>query len=307
MTHVQGVLLSTQGANFTPNFNEANIAFTFAAGFLFQRLSINEPFPSFLLRRSRNVLVPYFLISIPAILIYTVAGKTHPNVDLSQIPEWFLPAYLLLTGLQMGPLWFIPMIFIVYLFTPVIRYVDKAGWYYALAIPLTFALALTLFPRPEFSAFPPQAAVHYLPIFLIGMVCSHFNNVMSAWSRKLWVWGPALVLFIGLTYLSARWSSEAQFPTKTFMLVCMFIVTSRAETIRFKVIDILASSSFGIFFLHGYIVAALRVLENRGLFVFRGSGLNLILFTALVCLGCIGVIWVTKWLFGHRSRYLVGA
>lgn len=307
MTHVSGVLHPVQGRTFSPNFSEANIAFTFAAGFLYQHLSINEPFTSFIVRRAQNVLVPYVLISIPAILIYTVGGKVHPNVDLSHIPQWFLPAYLLLTGLQLGPLWFIPMIFIIYLFTPLIRHVDRVSWYYALAIPLTFALAITLFPRPQYNAWPPQAAAHYLPIFLIGMACSQFNGVLGSYSRKLWVWGPALLLFVCLVYISSIWSNVAQFQVKTVMLICIFIVTSRAETMQSRIVDIMANFSFGIFFLHGYFVAALRILEARGLFNFERSGLNLILFTALVCFGCVMVVVVTKWIFGQRSRYLVGA
>jgi peptidoglycan/LPS O-acetylase OafA/YrhL len=307
MTHVAGVLQPVQDRIFTPNFQEANIAFTFAAGFLFQHLSIKEPFPSFILRRVRNVLVPYVLISIPAILIYTVGGKAHPNVDLSHIPEWFLPIYLLLTGLQLGPLWFIPMIFVIYLLTPIIRHIDQVSWYYALAIPLTFVLAITLFPRPNFNAHPPQAALHYLPIFLIGMACSQFNGALGPWLRKRWVWGPALGLLVTLGYLSSLWNDAMQFPVKTVMLICMFIVASRAETMRFRTIDIMATYSFGIFFLHGYLVAALKILEERGLFDVGGAGLDLILITALVCLGCVVVILVTKWIFGRHSRYLVGA
>ena len=89
------------------------------------------------------------------------------------------------------------------------------------------------------------------------------------------------------------------------MLLSIFLVASRAENLHARTIDILAGYSFGIFFLHGYFVAAMRILEERGLFSFAASGLNLILFTALVCLACIAVIQAVKRIFGRYSRYLV--
>jgi len=307
MTHVNGALSPIPNAVFVPSFEEVNIAFTFAAGFLFHHLSLNEPFGNFMRRRAFNVLIPYALISIPAILLYTVGNKAHPHVDLSQIPDALVPVYLLLTGLQLGPLWFIPMIFTVYAMTPLLRQVDRAGWLYAVAIGGTLILGTFLFVRPEANANPIQAALHYIPVFLIGMACSRYNERISAFCQNALVWGPALLLFLALIYVTSRIDGQWQYPLKVTMLICMFIVTCRTARYRSRLIDILAAYSFGIFFLHGYFASVMRMLSARGTFEWEATGFNLLLLTALVCALCCAVIYGVKLVFGKRSRLLVGA
>lgn len=307
MTHAATVLRDTSGDTFFPNFHEANIAFTFAAGFLFQHLSINEPFRSFIARRCRNVIVPYVLISIPAILLYTVVGKSHPHVDLSVIPDFLLPLYLLLTGLHLGPLWFVPMIFTIYLSTPAIRWVDRSPWLYTASIAASLLLALTVFPRPEHNQNPILAGLHYLPIFLIGMAFSRYNDRIEPRCRQPHVWIPAAMLFLALGYVTRDYPSQMQYAVKIVMLVCVYVVACRTSTWRSAAIDVLAKCSFGIFFLHGYIIAALRILQARGDFDAPQTWPNLLSVTALVCLACVAIIYTTKLLFGKRSRLLVGA
>ena len=305
MTHVFEDLRPIAGSQMILVFQEVNIIFTFAAGFLFQLLSINELFGSFIARRFRNVLVPYVLISIPAILVYTIGGKLHPYVDLHSIPQWLLPLYLLATGLHLGPLWFVPMIFILYLLTPLIRHIDRSNIAYLVVIPVSLALSFTLFPRPEFNQMPPLAAAHYLPIFLIGMFCSRHNDAITRFARKYWL--PMLILFASLAFASAQIDRAYQYPVKIAMLMSLFVVASRTAEFRSPVIDAVATNSFGIFLLHGYFVSALHIAEATGKFGINETGINLVLITFAICLACLIVIWIAKRIFGKRSRMIVGA
>lgn len=307
MTHVVNALPPVPGSPFPVNLDEVNIVFTFAAGFLFRHLSLREPYRAFMARRVVNVLVPYALISIPALLIYVVGDKQHGHVDLSGVPDLLLPVYLLLTGLHLGALWFVPMIFVIYAATPVIRGIDGAGWRYAVAIPISLLLGVTILTRPEVNANPPLAAAHYLPVFLIGMCCARYNAAIGALSRRVSVWAPALAILIALVPVSAAVPDAAQYPLKLVMLLCLFVVASRTAGFRAPAIDLLAKYSFGIFFLHGYFIAALRIFAARGDLTLQASVANVLALTALICLACVLVIRGVKLVGGRHSRLLVGA
>lgn len=301
LTHVWGALHSVPGT-VTIDFREINIGFTFAAGYLFHALSLNRPYRTFLEGRVRNVVIPYLIVSAPAVAVYAFGHKTHPHVDLSQLAAWQLPLYLYATGLHLGPLWFVPMIMIIYAATPLLRLIDRHNAYW-LALPLALVGSMTLFERPEFNEMPPVAAAHYVPIFLFGMVASRYRLQIEPVARRLWP--LALVLLIGLWSLSAWLDDHTQWPVKIVMLGCMHAVTVRTQALRSVVIDVLAKYSFGIFFLHGYFASVLRLLEGKGV-VIDATLLNALLISLLVVGICVAVIAVLRTVMRSKSRYIVG-
>src|SRR5687768_12190341 len=57
--------------------NESSVMFFFVAGFLFHHLSGRFKYDSYLKNKFFNVLIPYFLISLPAIILFVYV-----------IPKW---------------------------------------------------------------------------------------------------------------------------------------------------------------------------------------------------------------------------
>ena len=305
MTHVYtSALLSGADQNYAAIFADVNIFFTFASGFLYYHLSRKEPYFEFLSRRAKNVLIPYLIISIPAILIYTLDLKQHPNVDLPDVGDAGLVIYLLLTGLHLGPLWFIPMIFTLYLSTFAIRELERFRYGYLLAFLISLGLALTIFPRPQFNDNPLGAAGHYLPIFLLGALLCERNAMVRTLAQKYWA--GFLILAMLLLSLSSQLDRDVQFPLKIVALISIFIFFTRFENVHMTFVDVLAGYSFAIFFLHGYVVAVIRILLARGILATQIQSLGFILVSAIVIAICIAIAYLLKRVAGRKSRYLVG-
>ena len=304
MTHSSTLLESPQGVYLWPNFTEINIAFTFAAGFLFHRLSINEPFSSFFSRRLKNVLLPYLVISIPALAIYVIGNKAHPFVDLTGMSALGKALYLISTGLHLAPLWFIPMIFTIYVMTPAIKFLDLERRYYFIALLVTLSAAVLIFERPSDNENPLIAAAHFLPVFIFGMLCSREELFIRIMSFRFW--RIALLAFIATFMLSTTQPDDYQFILKIFMLAFIFVVATRFDAYRFRVIDVGASLSFGIFFIHGYVVSLARIiLEKTGLSI-AANHLTLIIVTAGVLATTVGIIYSVKYALGRKSKLVIG-
>ena len=72
-------------------------------------------------------------------------------------------------------------------------------------------------------------------------------------------------------------------------------------------ISVLADYSFGIFFMHGYVLAAHRLaFKYAGWQLPQGNIVAVIFHSAVVLALCAGALWAIKRLTGANSRVLVG-
>lgn len=94
--------------------------FLLISGFLFQFLLPKYEFSSFMKKKITNVILPYIIVSIPAILIYLLGYKTvHNWIDISELlsnSKLYAIFYFYLTGGHLGPLWFIPVLTLIFRF-----------------------------------------------------------------------------------------------------------------------------------------------------------------------------------------------
>ena len=68
-----------------------------------------------------------------------------------------------------------------------------------------------------------------------------------------------------------------------------------------------ADYSFGIFFIHGFVLAAHRLaFKHLDLPLPPGNIVIVILYSAVVMAICTGALWTVKKLAGSNSRALVG-
>lgn len=142
ISHVNGFLYWETGAELTRIIlnviiRNGTVYFVFIAGFLFQYLSVKYEYKNYLRKKLDNVIIPYLIISIPAVLLCILFGDTDS-------PVWFVPIFsqfnvitkiyfLYVTGAQLFPYFFIPMIVIFYIFAPVFIYIDRhPKWYWLL-------------------------------------------------------------------------------------------------------------------------------------------------------------------------------
>lgn len=107
-------------------FSNGSVLFVFIAGYLFQHLLPKFTPYKYYKSKITNVIVPYILISIPAIIAFTafVERQTvwegfYDNTIFMQVGLFYL------TGKHLAPLWFIPMISLFYVIAPLLEKTDK--------------------------------------------------------------------------------------------------------------------------------------------------------------------------------------
>ena len=300
----------SMGAHLTALWADLNILFIFISGFLFQHLLGRFVYKAYLKAKLRNVIMPYLVMSVPALALYASGLKVHPHFGdlIASLPATERLGLLLLTGAQMGPYWFIPMMAVFYLIAPLLAAIDRRPWWYLSLAPL-FLLSITLVPRPLYDLQPLQSALHYLPIYMLGMFVSHYHSrIVPLLAQGWFVMAPIAVLLAALI-VAADYAGIVfdRLPIATFLCLTLLSLLARFTRHRIASMDVLARYSFGIFFVHAYFVAGVRVVFERWPALAQGSQWRFLLVLAIVLSLTMATVWLVRRLFPGRSRMLIGS
>lgn len=289
--------------------SNGSVLFVFIAGYLFQHLSHKFETKKYYSSKLKNVITPYIIVSIPAIIVFVTIMQRdsvwqgfYDHSVLSQVLLFYV------TGKHLAPLWFVPMIFIFYLIGPLLVYADSKKVFY-FAMPL-FILLSCMVSR----GYPHQSFIHFLSVYLMGMLCSRYkeqiNNILKNWivlSITL-----AAVISLALYEYGAMHHtmiSHINYAQKMFMALFFLGGLIRLSTrIDYKFIGIIADTSFGVFFIHSYVLTGSKMLYERangGLPT--GNAIYHILVSITVLLLCSALIVLAQKTFGKKSRLLVGS
>lgn len=298
------------GAHLTAIWADLNGFFIFISGYLFQHLLSRFVYPAYLKAKLRNVILPYLLMSIPALVLYAADLKVHPHFGalFAGLPVAERLGLLVLTGAQMGPYWFIPMMAVFYLAAPVLVAIDRRPARY-LVLPPLFLIAITLVPRPLYDLQPLQSAVHYLPVYMLGMFVSHFHARVVPLLVRHW---PAMAT-IAVLFLAAIVAADYagivfdRLLMTAFLCLTLLAVLSRFTPERIGSLDLLARYAFGIFFVHAYYVAMVRAAFERWPALAQGAPLRFVLVFVLVMVLTMATVGLVRRLFPGRSRMLIGS
>jgi surface polysaccharide O-acyltransferase-like enzyme len=297
--------------------NESSVYFFFIAGYLFQHLSSRFAYSQYLKRKLLTVIVPYLLLSIPALYIFTVlTHRTGMWGWFYDLDGWQQVALFLLTGKHLAPLWFVPTITLFYLCAPLLIWIDrKQPTAYWLIAPL---LLLSTWIGRDGAHGPLDKGLYLLPVYLMGMMFSRNKQVAMGLVMRWW---PllALVAAIGMAGIVFGWDEPPywQMPMKASLALLLTCLLYRYHGFFGKRLDYIAAVSFGIFFVHAYFISAIKVATVYVLYgtVYDGQGNEYIpgnfltfgLYAGLV-LGCtVAMIWIAKHIMGKHSRLFIGA
>jgi len=288
--------------------SNGSVLFVFIAGYLFQHLMGKYRNKTYFLAKLKNVITPYFLVSMPAIAVFVfLISRDTVWEGFYNNPQWLQVVYFYLTGLHLAPLWFIPMISLFYIIAPILVKADKQKYFYWI-LPITIIISC-LVSR----GLPFQNFIHFFSVYLLGMFCSHYKSqVNSVLSRTSILWIFAILVFsfaITEYYFMAGTMTYINYLQKiTMALFFLGLFIRLGEKLEYKLIHIIADTSFGVFFIHSYILTASKLsIENL-----LGSKIigNIVLYgfvAVLILLMCVGIIYVMQRLLGKKSRYLVGS
>jgi len=295
--------------------NQSSIFFFFIAGYLFQHLSSRFHYRNYLNQKVKTVILPYLLVSIPAIVISVF------YIPQEGIWPWFydLPiasqvGLFYLTGKHLEPLWFVPTITLFYLAAPLFLKIDRAPRFYTVIIPL---LALSIVLGRDGPLGPINKAIYLLPAYLFGMCFSRFREKAEALATQ-WKW-PLLLASAAVFSALTNELRGVDLQILLKILSCpLLILLLKATSYRLNGrLDYIAHISFGIFFVHAYFISAFRLLytltarETWGgsdtTALFPPSIMGFVLHCAVVLAASVAAIWIVQRLFPRHSRQLIGA
>jgi surface polysaccharide O-acyltransferase-like enzyme len=308
-------------------FFNGTVYFVFIAGWLFQHLSHKYQYQDYLIKKAKYVILPYVLCSLPALFLIAINIWEPPTwfaQTFGQFPFIYQIFLYFATGATMFHLWFIPMIAVFYLISPLLIKIDKNSKNYWL---LTFLLIVPLIViRDPENANLARSFLHFFPIYLLGMFGSHYKKELIQFLEKSWFYFAlfALVLIILETFVNPRPERLNVLQKTSLCLVIIYGLQKLDANLPNKlhqVLDLLANFSFGIYFIHAYFLNATVILNERILLKIPGvtealNQPNLIeqvviatIFIAEVVINiasCIFIILLVRQIFKKNSRYLVG-
>lgn len=303
--------------------SNGTILFVFVAGYLFQFLLPRYRYLRYLKTKAKNVIVPYLIVSIPAIIYAVFLGSPGEQYEVLQNTSTPLQIlwYYAVGGAHVNySLWFIPMIILFFIAAPFFSLFSRYPKAYFLLIPM-YLIALGVHREPFPILSPLRAFIYFLPIYVTGMLASQFRHVLDPILKRYAVHLGAVLAAIYITQVFINdqhgiYKTEHMFDMSRgyidwlFLqksIMCFFLIGLflRFPRLSVKPLDYLADISFSIFFIHVYFFFTFYVLLGHqrfegtiSLWFIRGS---------LCLLLCIATIWVTKKLFGKHSRLLIGS
>lgn len=296
------------------------IFFMFIAGYLFATQSENFNFKSYLTNKAAYVLLPYLVIAFPAAMLYVLGLKDYH----AWIPmDWYMHdlnplqryLYIVVRGAMLGPLWFIPMVILFYITSPLFLLIRKTH-----AIIPIFLITLGTawwIGRPDFNDNTFQSYAFFFPVYLLGIMAYKYSAALARLTPYALPIGATYMVFFGLLYFVAfspehRPSSADELVLYVPLVLSLLLMMSRYMNYRILFLDMCARLSFFIFFIHGYFSGIFR-FTLRQVQHDLSIGNPVLELLAIIVTGCailmlslaafVGLKLITR----SRSRYLIGA
>lgn len=303
--------------------DNGTVLFVFIAGYLFEYLLPRYRYGDYLRKKFTNVILPYVIISLPAMLhrfLMEDPARLYPQIQ--GMPVWYQVLwYYVKGGAHVNyPLWFIPMITVYYLLAPVFQQISRhPRWFYSLILLVPLSVAIHRQASPNLNLL--HATVYFVSAYIMGMwTCRYSKRIEPALERH---WLGLTLGFVAMitvhyffgpqhgNYESATPFSQENGPIdwmfliKLYMCFALLGVLRRFDALCAPKLAYLADVSFAIFFIQAYVMFVLSALF-RVHSIEGNYGVWTIYFVATIA-ACVAFIWVAKWILGGKSRYVIGS
>lgn len=290
--------------------------FVFISGYLFYRTEVGRfSYRKYMYKKTKYVLLPYLVLSVPAVLAGFSLGRDKA-LGLSELGYigWSL---IVGGGGVVGPMWFIPMILIFFLFSPFFNWIGTSR--FLLPVVVVFVLIGLFTWRPLSSLNPVLSFAHFVGFYLLGIAFATREQVLDL-IRNTWI--STVIIAVGVAGFVwtefyywdfdntpiGFWDGLGLFNplqfSKLCLLISIFVGFERFLNGNNVFLGYLAKISFGIFFIHGFYIAMypwlIRHLEIQSGFARLSIEMGFVLCAAIV------TVAVVKGLIGKKSRYVIG-
>jgi len=299
--------------------------FVFISGFLFYHLFYsNFNFLKFMKKKMAVVLVPYLILSTLTLLYFTLQNETLPYVDYffsgdGLVNEYIKPYFLYLaTGATWYAYWYIPFIMVIFFLSPLfIIFIETRLSYQLIAISILLLISM-LMHRPAENINVFQSVLYFSPVYMLGILCAMKRQALYSYlkGKDYYLLGLALIIAgmqIGIygTYEPFHKEPfEVGLPDLMLLqkvVLCLFFMIwlERYQHIENRIISILASSSFAIYFLHPFIIKFFNELDILSRLHIPG-GLQWPIITVAVLVVSVFLAYLIRIIFSRSSRYITG-
>jgi surface polysaccharide O-acyltransferase-like enzyme len=315
LTHVDSGSLNSNIAQYIKTFvGNGTFYFVFISGYLFFHLIHKYSYLDYLRKKFLYVLIPYVFILSISILIFFQDYK---------FINYYMDFYY--GGGFIYPLWFIPMMLIIFISTPLIKYISERKFFYLVFI-VFLLINLTSF-RPSPHIYPIYSAFHFLGVFFLGIYAKKQETYIYNNSLKLLT--LLFFLFLVTFYLDTvlvqdykfwpiydliysfnsiiNWANVSKL-IMSFLFLVFFFYIEKKYSPKIVILDLLAKYSFSIFFIHGVILKAKKEFVQNG--YIANDYLNEYTYYMdfiIIIIISLAISLLFKILFKNKSRYLIGS
>ncbi len=289
-------------------FNNSTILFVIIAGFFFSVLAESYNYKDFLLNKVRTIIIPYIIMSVPAVAVYLIQLKIHHwwvdldwfYSDLNMVEQYF---YLMLTGAHLGTLWFIPTIILFYLFSPVFIYTIKNKiliYVFIFSLPIAF-----YFGRPPSNDNSLLAFVFFFPTYIFGMILAERPVLYEYLSKYIWVIFATYLAMLYSFNLSININSSYDLFFKMVLALILLAFLRRYANKKIVSLEMVARLSFFLYLIHGYFTWVLNRLYKVFDIPLTGFIAAIGFFVIIVFLS-LATFVIIKLVLKKHSKFLIG-
>lgn len=212
-------------------------------------------------------------------------------------------------------MWFMPVIALFYFVGPLLIKGDRNHILYWL-LPI-FILASFIVHRSPF--FPTYNFVHFFSVYVLGMFLSKHKNVINPQLIQNKVLIALLISFL-LICIWQYFPLTPQLKASFYVQKTIFTFLALSLLIKFEaytkhtIVDIIANTSFGVYFVHAYIIQATEMLFiymnqkflSHTHISFHGNIVLHFLLSCLILLLSILLVLLIKGVIGSKTYILFG-
>jgi probable poly-beta-1,6-N-acetyl-D-glucosamine export protein len=302
----------------------STILFVFISGFLFQYVHKEElNYGKYLFKKLQFVVIPYILVSIPAILdklLIETDAIWMTDFYKRLNPVWQV-LYMLGTGKHSGPFYFIPMICLIFIMGPLFYRMQKLKFFNYLMAAIVL---LGMFSyNYGYYATLGESMVYFIPVYVFGIWAGKNHAWISSLPNYILI---AIIGIYILIFLLEMIHLIDVFRLKSFnapqyfmpifnwgkfkvMLLAIILLNifQRLKHYNFPMLITLGNYSFGVYFIHIYFINAISYSLNRFSISIEQNLLIFACYLSLVLGASMTCIFIVKKIFPKRSRLLVGS
>jgi surface polysaccharide O-acyltransferase-like enzyme len=303
--------------------------FVFISGFLYRQVFYGRtPYGEFMRKKALYVGLPYLILATPLALAEIWLGPFSVTAvkDGVAYPHSYFVDFIVLfsTGRMVTAYWYIPFIFLVFLASPLFdRFIELPKGWRAGALAASIAAALWIV-RPVENLNPVQCFFYFANFYMFGILfCEYRKPIMDFIARPPVLAGmTAIILAIASVqamvmhfpgnlerYPQDGWGFigfDAMLVQKYVGILLLCGLLTHVGPRLGRPMSFIADHSFGLFFVHGIVLAVLiRLPEPLSPHIGEPIA-DLAIYSVVVIAISLAIVVIAKRLTGKYSRYVIG-